>query len=147
AAAPGAVPTAPPPTPSAAETQTASARTSEPEGAASSQQFRAERMSRDAFVRKATMGRFQQALEAVGGDYGRAPAAGFDVACIPRGKLFTRAKGPRLLGRFVPHVDGPTVAETWARAGQWSGGEEACVFLLGSSLASAGELARAIAEQ
>jgi hypothetical protein len=43
-------------------------------------------------------------------------------------------------------VDGSAVAETWVDAGKWSG-EEVCVFLLGSSLAPARELATAIAEQ
>jgi hypothetical protein len=110
-------------------------------------QFNQERASRDAFVRKAAMGRFRQALDAMGGEYEPTQAAGFDVACVPRGKLFARAKGPRLLGRFVSCVDGRAVSETWTRAGQWSGSDETCVFLMGSSIAPAGELAAAIAEQ
>ena len=117
------------------------------EPAPASQQFSAEKMRRDTFVRKATMSRFQQALDAVASDYDRAEAVGFDVACVPRSKLFARNKNPRLLGRFVSCVDGPAVVEAWTRAGQWTGADDACVFLMGSSLASAGELAKAIAEQ
>lgn len=112
-----------------------------------STQFEEDRARRDAFVRRATMSRFQQALDAVAVDYQRGAAVGFDVACMPPGKLFGRNKNPRLLARFVPAVDAPAVAEAWSRAAQWTGSDDACVFLLGSSLAPAGELARVIAEQ
>jgi hypothetical protein len=43
-------------------------------------------------------------------------------------------------------VDGSAPAETWTEAGKWTS-EEVCVLLLGSSLASARELATAISEQ
>jgi hypothetical protein len=130
-------PTAPPP-PSSAKRDTGSGP-----------QFDHERKSRDEFVRKATMGRFRSALEAVAGDYEPAEVAGFDVACQPRSKLFVRGKGPRLLVRFVPRVDAQAVAEAWTRAGQSSvrGSDETCVFLMGSSVAPPKELAVAIHEQ
>ena len=60
--------------------------------------------------------------------------------------MFGRAKGPRLLGRFVVKVDGPAVADAWAQAGKWAS-DDICVFLMGTSLAPARELATAIAEQ
>ena len=60
--------------------------------------------------------------------------------------MFGRNKNPRLLGRFVSRVDGPEVNETWIQAGKWTA-DEVCVFLLGSSLAPARELATAISEQ
>jgi hypothetical protein len=60
--------------------------------------------------------------------------------------MFGRNKNPRLLGRYVSIVDGAAVADAWVQAGKWSP-EEICVFLLGTGLASAGELAGAIAEQ
>src|SRR5262249_6287135 len=119
---PGAPPAAsasqPPDAPAAAG---APASAATPSPSAPSSQFHQERATRDAFVRKATMGRFRQAIDATLGDYEHQQVAGFDIACAPRSKLFARGKGPRLLVRFVPAVDGRAVAETWSRAGQWSG--------------------------
>jgi curved DNA-binding protein CbpA len=109
--------------------------------------FVQERATRDQFVRKALLGRFVQALEAVAGDYDRADVRGFDVACTPKTKLFVRGKGPRLLGRFVSRVDAESVADTWTNALKTAASDEVCVFLMGSSMASAGELATAIADQ
>jgi curved DNA-binding protein CbpA len=107
-----------------------------------------ERATRDQFVRKALLGRFVQALEAVAGDYDRTDVRGFDVACTPKTKLFVRGKGPRLLGRFVSRVDAESVADTWTNALKTgAASDEVCVFLMGSSMAPAGELARAIADQ
>src|SRR5262245_13425922 len=131
------------PPPSAESSDPSAGRAEPPKGG----QFHTERLSRDAFVRKAMVGRIQQALTAVAGDYDQAQVAGFDFACTPRKGLFSRAKGPRLLGRFVPRVDGRSVAETWSRAGQWAGSEDACVFLFGSDLAPTGELAKAINDE
>jgi len=69
------------------------------------------------------------------------------VALVPKGKLFGRGKGPKLLGRFVALVDRQAIADVWAQAGKWSATDEVCVFLLGSSMAPAGELAGEIATQ
>lgn len=112
-------------------------------------QFTQERATRDEFVRKATMSRFNQALEAVGGDFTSAPLRGFDIALVPKSKMFSKSKHPRLLGRFVSVVDAEAVADAWKGAGQWGApaNEAICVFLMGTKLASAGELAKAIAEQ
>ena len=109
-------------------------------------QFRQKRATRDEFVRKATMGRLRIALEDVGG-YEEAQARGFDIALVPKSKLFSRAKNPRLLGRFVATVDRAAVADAWGQAAKWSGGDEVCVLLMGTSLASAGELATEIGDQ
>ena len=110
-------------------------------------QFTQERATRDTFVRNAIVGRFLQALEAVGGgSYDKAPAPGFDLAMVPKRQLFGRGKGPRLLGRFVSLVDREAVADAWSQAGKWSA-DEVCVFLMGSALAPAGELAGEIAIQ
>jgi len=107
--------------------------------------FHAERASRDDYLRKATLNRFQHAVEAVG-EFDESSVRGFDVALIPRSKMFGRSKNPRLLGRYVSMVDAAAVADAWSQAGKWST-DETCVFLLGTALASAGELAVAIAEQ
>ena len=111
-----------------------------------SSQFKQERATRDEFVRKATMGRLRVALEGVGG-YEEAQARGFDIALVPKSKLFSRAKNPRLLGRFVSTVDREAVADAWGQAAKWSGGDEVCVLLMGTSLAPAGELATEIGDQ
>jgi hypothetical protein len=124
--------------------------TTEPEGAKGSQFFQ-ERLSRDEFVKTATISRFRHALARADPDYDEAKARGFDIAWVPKPKLFTRGKGPRLLGQCVPRVDGAAVADAWLRAGKWGEGEpandEICVFLMGSSMAPPEELAKAIAVQ
>ncbi len=138
APAPDSAPPPPPPPPS----QPSAAE------ATRSGQFTQERASRDQYVRKATFGRFLQALEAVGGVYEELPAPGFDLALVPKSRMFARNKGPRLLGRFVDRVDRQAVADAWAQAGKWgAASDEVCVFLIGSAVAPAGELAGEIAIQ
>ena len=108
--------------------------------------FREERASRDQYMRKAALNRFKHAVDAVGGGYDEAALRGFELVFVPKSKLFGRSKNPRLLGRFLSQVDGPAVTEAWTQAGKWTE-DDVCVFLLGSSLAPARELATAIAEQ
>jgi len=108
--------------------------------------FREERATRDEYMRKATLSRLKHAVDAIGGGYDEAELRGFEIALIAKSKLFGRNKNPRLLGRFLSRVDGPAVADTWVQAAKWTT-DDVCVFLLGSSLASARELATAIAEQ
>ncbi len=112
-------------------------------------QFTQERATRDEFVRKATVGRLRQALDAVGGGYDESQVRGFDVALVPKGKMFARSKNPRLLGRFVSRLDREAVADAWTQALKWGDtkNDEVCVLLLGTALAPAGELASEIAEQ
>ncbi len=111
------------------------------------QSFSSERATRDHVVRKATVQRFRRVLDGVAGGYDAAEVAGFDFACVPKSRLFGRSRGPRLVGRLVPRVDGESVAGAWADARRWAANDEVCVFLMGSDIASAGELARAIADQ
>jgi curved DNA-binding protein CbpA len=112
-------------------------------------QFKQERASRDEFVRKATVGRLRQALAAVGGGYDESEVSGFDLACVPKKKIFASNKNPRLLGRFISRLDREAVADAWKEAAKWGvpGGEDVCVLLMGTSLAPAGELAGEIADQ
>src|SRR5438128_5477812 len=80
-----------------------------------------ERTVRDEFVRKAVLNRFKQVLQStIGGGYDQSEVRGFDVACVPKSKLFGRTSGPRLLGRFVPRVDGAAIADAWMQAGKWA---------------------------
>ena len=108
--------------------------------------FRQERAVRDEYMRKATLSRFRNAVNAVGGGYDEAELRGFELVFVPKSKFFGRNKNPRLLGRFVSKVDGSAVSDSWVQAGKWTT-DDVCVFLLGSSLAPARELATAIAEQ
>ena len=112
-------------------------------------QFKQERASRDEFVRKATVNRVRQALEAIGGDYDETELPGFDLACVPKSKIFSRSKNPRLLGRFVSRLDREAVADAWTDAAKWGAAkkDDVCVLLMGTSLAPAGELAGEIAGQ
>jgi hypothetical protein len=61
--------------------------------------------------------------------------------------MFGRGKGPRLVARFVSHVDAGAIADSWMQSVKWAGNDEVCVLLIGSTLGTAGELGRAIAEQ
>jgi len=112
-----------------------------------SSQYAHERATRDEFVRKATMNRLRQALEMVGAEYDLSDVRGFDIACVPKKKLFGGSKNPRLLGRFVSVVDREAVADAWSQAVKWNASDEVCVLLMGTSLAPAGELATEIGDQ
>lgn len=111
-------------------------------------QFVQERAVRDEFVRKATLLRFKQALVAtMGNGYQEAQLPGFEFAWQPKTGLFSRGKGPRLVGRFLMHVDADAVADAWTQARKWAGDGIVCVFLIAPSLAPQADLAAAIAEQ
>lgn len=99
-------------------------------------------------VRAAALIRFRQALQAEFGSCEEAPIEGFDVVCAPSKGRFWNRLPPRILARFVGHVDGSAVADVWARAGRAGTGSEGrvlCVFLIGPFVAPAPELAQAIA--
>ena len=139
---PDAPPSPPHTPPEAAAAEPASSSTGEP--------FTHERASRDELVRKAAMRRFRQALDAVKADaYDEPHLHGFHLACVPKPKLFRRTRPPRLLGRFVPCVDGEAVADAWTQAARWAGtsNDDVCVFLVGPSMTSRRELEDAIADQ
>jgi curved DNA-binding protein CbpA len=132
-----AAPPPPPPSPSGAAAA--------PRGG----QFKEERATRDEFVRKATVSRLRQALNVIGADYEPSTLHGFDLALVPKSKLFGRSKNPRLLARFVSGLDREAVADAWTQASKWGDlkNDEVCVLLLGTTLAPAGELAGEIADQ
>jgi curved DNA-binding protein CbpA len=120
-----------------------------PPGASSAgrQRFSPERAMRDQVVRQATFNRFRQALSALSGAYDASEARGFDFAWLPKTRLFGRIAGPRLVGRLVSRVDSEAVAGAWADAGRWAPNDDVCVFLMGTDVATPGELAQAIADQ
>lgn len=108
-----------------------------------------DRMGATDLVRKATVIRFRQALEAEVGRYEEPLVQGFDVVCLPKPGFLSRKAPPCVLGRFVPQVDAASVAETWAMASRMrkDGQRDVCVFVMGPAIAPARELATAIAEQ
>ncbi|OFW49578.1 MAG: hypothetical protein A3G77_16030 [Acidobacteria bacterium RIFCSPLOWO2_12_FULL_68_19] len=98
---------------------------------------------------KAALARFRQALDEEFGRCEEASVQGFDVACAPPKGRFWSKLPPRILARVVAHVDAAAVADSWAMATRLRHDDqrEVCIFLMGPSVAPAGELARAIAEE
>jgi curved DNA-binding protein CbpA len=112
--------------------------------------FKQERDTSDAFVRRAAVARFREAAVAALGQVDSAPAPGFDAGYLARPKraLFGRSQpAVRVLARFVSRVDAAAVEEAWRLALKARGKEDGpwSVFLMGSGLAPAAELAGRIA--
>jgi hypothetical protein len=103
------------------------------------------------FVRKATVGRLREAVEALFSGSQALDADGFDAGfdLRPRRGLFQKADDPiQLLARMVAKVDGDAVRDAWPlalKAGRRD--QTVCLLLLGLGLAPARELAAVIAEQ
>ena len=100
-------------------------------------------------VRKAAVMRFRAAAKQAFPNGEEPSLRGFDIAFQPpKAGFFSRARPPRILGRFVNTVDAETVRESWALAARAKTDEQRdlCVFLMGPVLAPVGELGRAIAE-
>jgi curved DNA-binding protein CbpA len=107
--------------------------------------FATERRDRDDFVRRATLGRFRIALAAEVGAVEELPSRGFDLDfAVKAKKLFSRIGGQRYAVKVVPNVDKIAVQEAWSAAQKVS--TPICVFLMGSRLAPAKELAEVIAD-
>lgn len=112
--------------------------------------FQQERAGANDLVRRATVMRFRNALTGEFGQWDDPGLAGFEITCVPKPSFWSLKLPPRVLGRFVPQVDGPAVSETWTMATRLpkdSQREFCVVFLMGPAIAPAGELAAAINEQ
>jgi hypothetical protein len=112
--------------------------------------FTTDRAASD-LLSKAAVARFRQAIAAEFGQCDETPVPGFEIACAPpKGRLWSKVP-PRILARAVAHVDAAAVTESWALAARMPRARddqrEVCIFLMGPSVAPAGELARAIAEE
>jgi len=120
-----------------------------PSSSGTSSIFSQERAGASELVRRATVIRFRQALEGEFRVYEEVAVSGFDVTCVPKPSFFTLKLPPRVLGRFVDHVDGATLTETWGLASRMKkdAQRDLVVFLMGPAVAPASELAAAIAEQ
>jgi curved DNA-binding protein CbpA len=121
----------------------------EPDPTPQSSAFARERAGATDLIRRATLMRFRHALEGEFGRYEETRLSGFDVVCIPTPAFFSLRPPARVLGRFVDHVDGANIAESWALAARAKkdSQRDLCVFVMGPKLAAAGELATVIAEQ
>ncbi|MGE0446968.1 MAG: DnaJ domain-containing protein [Vicinamibacterales bacterium] len=111
--------------------------------------FSQERAGASQLVRRAAVIRFRQVVESEFGSYEERPMAGFDLVAVPKPAFFSLRLPPRVLGRFVDHVDAPALGETWNAAARMKkdAQRDLVVFLMGPSVAPAGELAAAIADQ
>jgi len=146
AARPAAPPSsAPTPTPPAQPSARQPAAEPVPPGGASV--FQQDRAGANDLVQRATVMRFRTALTGEFRSWEEFSLTGFQVTCIPRAAFWSLKLPPRVLGRFVPQVDGPALTETWnmaARIPKDSQRELCIIFLMGPSIAPAGELAAAI---
>jgi curved DNA-binding protein CbpA len=101
-------------------------------------------------MRKAALQRFRHAVNQEFGTCEETPIAGFDLMCAPaKSGFLNRVVPPRLLARVVEEVDAAAVQESWTLAMRLRKEDQrdACLFIMGPSLAPAGELGRAINEQ
>lgn len=107
--------------------------------------FAAEHRDRDDLVRRATLGRFRTALAAEVGTVEEVPTRGFDLDFTVKAKgLFSRNGDQRFAVKVVPSVDKLAVQEAWSAAHK--GTSPICVFLMGSRLSPAKELADVITD-
>ena len=102
------------------------------------------------FVKRATLARLRDAVGTAVEDASPVSAAGFDAgyAMKSKGGLFKKAEPPvRLVARLVPQVDSAALRESWPMALKAAEpGSTLCVLLIGSGVASAGELSSAVTE-
>ena len=142
-------PPSPPPAPSATPgaPEFAPRHAEDPPGGTSA--FQHERMGANDLVQRATVMRFRTALTGEFRSWEEFSLAGFQVTCLPKAAFWSLRLPPRVLGRFVPQVNGPALAETWTMASRIpkDSQRDLCViFLMGPAVAPAGELAAAISE-
>ncbi|HUP39132.1 MAG TPA: J domain-containing protein [Vicinamibacterales bacterium] len=107
--------------------------------------FAAEHRDRDDCVRRATLGRFRTALTAEVGTVEEVPTRDFDLDfTVKAKKLFSRNEGQRFAVKVVPSVDKLAVQEAWGAAQKAA--SPICIFLMGSRLSPAKELADVITD-
>jgi hypothetical protein len=102
------------------------------------------------FVKKASLSRLKDAVDAVMGNPEVLHVSGFDlVASRQKRGLFRKAdEAIRLLVKFVPLVDAEAVADVWGSAMKGRVPDATlCVLLVGSGMAPSKDLATAISQQ
>ena len=151
-------PPPPPPADAPSERPGAAARpapergpSTEPQGQAGSSVFSQERAGASDLVRRATVMRFRQALIGEFGEYEESAVQGFEIGCLPKPSFWKMKAPPRVLARFVPHVDAAALTDAWGMASKLTNKKDqqrdVCVFVMGPMVAPAGALATAISEQ
>src|SRR5262249_4813748 len=111
--------------------------------------FSQDRAGANDLVQRATVARFRTSLTGEFGEWQEFPLAGFQVTCTPKAAFWSLKLPPRIVGRFVPHVDGASVTATWTMASRITKDSQrdwCLIFLMGPTIAPAGELAAAINE-
>ena len=144
-------PSPPPPSAPAAQQAPEPARrpATEPPPPSGASVFQQDRAGANDLVQRATVMRFRTALTGEFRSWEEFSLTGFQVTCTPKAAFWSLKLPPRVLGRFVPQVDGPVLAETWnlaSRIPKDSQRELCIIFLMGPAIAPAGELAAAIKE-
>jgi curved DNA-binding protein CbpA len=156
AAAPRPQPAAPPPPPAPEAPSPAAARPApearphaEPAAPSGSSIFQQERTASSDIVLKVARERFKTALATEFGQYEDLRLQGFEVCAVPKPAFFSMKFPPRVFGRIVPVVDAAAVAEAWTLASRSPRDKQRdlCLFLMGPSVAPAGELAAAINDE
>jgi hypothetical protein len=111
--------------------------------------FSAERAGVQDLLARAALARFRAALEVEFGTFESPTVGGFQVACVPAGRFWSRRSLPRVLARFVERVDRGAVIDAWTAAAKAMKDpqRDLVVFVIGPTVASSGELAAAISEQ
>ena len=107
-----------------------------------------ERLPADDLVKRAATMKLRQAAHQALGACEVPPTAGFELAWRPTRRRLWRAPSRWILARFVARVDADAIVSNWTTAERlWheTGGHAVCVMLLGSAVAPAAELARAVA--
>jgi DnaJ-like protein len=123
---------------------------SPPEPELAPQRFTSHRVATSDVMRKAAVQRFRHAVSQEFGQCEETPIPGFDLMCAPaKSGFLSRIVPPRLLARVVEEVDAVAVQESWALAMRLRKDDQrdACLFIMGPSVAPPGELGRAINEQ
>ena len=142
-------PSPPPESPAEQQARPQPSAPSPPPSGSPSSTFSQDRAGANDLVQRATVARFRTALTSEFGNWEEFALAGFQVTCTPKAAFWTLKLPPRIVGRFVSHVDGPAVSETWTMASKItkdSQREWCLIFLMGPTIAPAGELAAAIKE-
>jgi curved DNA-binding protein CbpA len=146
----GAAAAAPPPPPAASASQAVREEPARPasgdRGQAPTSRFASERRDRDDFVRKATLDRFRQALMAEVGQVEELPARWFDLDVTATSKKLFSRESQRIAAKLVANVDTIAIQDVWNAVQKSTATTPICVFLMGSRVAPAKELAAAISD-
>ena len=131
------------------EPPSATPREPEPDVPHVSETLRRTQETMSGFVRKATIARVREAVDAVFPDVQALASDGFDASFLVKAKrgMFQKADPPiHLLIKIVARVDGASIEEAWPQALKPARNDATvCLMMLGLGLAPSRELASVIA--